>query len=259
MNDVAGSILAALTDRRPVSIPVALVAAHPDDETIGAGASLRLFGHLLLVHATDGAPSNGVDARAAGFATAAEYAEARGVELRAALFLAGADPELVGLGFTDQAASTNMKAGTRALAALLARHGAACVITHPYEGGHPDHDATACMVHAACAMLPSPPCIVEMTSYHATVDGMAYGVFLPNGEPHVTVSLSMTERAAKRAMLDAFTTQYATLTPFGAAEERFRRAPRYDFAQPPHPGTLHYERFDWGMTGSRWRELAVAG
>jgi len=258
LSDVVASILAGLTDRRPVSIPVALVAAHPDDETIGAGASLRLFGRLLLVHATDGAPSNGVDAQAAGFPTVAEYAEARGVELRAALFLAGADPELVGLGFTDQAASANIGLGSRALAALLARHGAACVITHPYEGGHPDHDATACMVHAACALLPSPPCIVEMTSYHATADGMACGVFLPNGEPHVTVPLSMMERAAKRAMLDAFTTQYATLAPFGAIEECFRQAPRYDFTQPPHPGTLYYERFDWGMTGLRWRELAAA-
>ena len=259
MNDVAASILAALIQRRPVSIPVALVAAHPDDETVGAGACLRLFGRLLLVHATDGAPANGVDAQAAGFATVADYAEARDVELRAALFLAGADPELVSLGFTDQAASENMHIGARALARLLAGHGAACVITHPYEGGHPDHDATAHMVHAACALLPSPPCIMEMTSYHATADGMACGMFLPNGEPHVAVPLSMTERAAKRAMLDAFTTQYATLAPFGATEECFRQAPSYDFAQPPHSGTLYYERFDWGMTGSRWRELAAAG
>lgn len=258
MSDVAASVLAALAERRPVGIPVALVAAHPDDETVGAGACLGLFGRLLLIHATDGAPANGVDARAAGFASVAEYAEARGVELRAALFLAGADPELVGLGFTDQAASENMHAAAQALARLLAGHGAACVITHPYEGGHPDHDATAHMVHAACALLPSPPCIMEMTSYHATPGGMASGLFLPNGEPHVTVPLSMMERAAKRAMLDAFTTQYATLAPFGAVEECFRRAPPYDFAQPPHPGMLYYERFDWGMTGLRWRELAAA-
>lgn len=38
--------------------------------------------------------------------------------------------------------------------------------------------------------------------------------------------------------------------------ERFREAPEYDFTQPPHEGRLHYEYFDWGMTGDRWRSLA---
>ena len=258
MNGVGAAVLAALRDRTPVELPVAVVAAHPDDETIGAGASLRLLRNLLLIHVTDGAPVDGADARRAGFATTADYAVARRIELATALRLGEATAELATLGFADQAASANLAGGARGLAAALARHGSVCVITQAYEGGHPDHDATACMVHAARARLPHPTAILEMTAYHAGVDGMAYGGFLPNGAPPVVVPLTAAERAAKRAMLDAFATQRATLSPFGVDEECFRVAPRYDFAQPPHPGTLHYERHQWGMTGRRWRELAAA-
>ncbi len=57
-------------------------------------------------------------------------------------------------------------------------------------------------------------------------------------------------------MVECFTTQQRTLAPFGFELERFRPAPAYDFTQPPHEGTLFYERYDWGMVGARWRTLA---
>ena len=212
---------------------MALVVAHPDDETIGAGASLHLFRRLLLLHVTDGAPGGNDDARRAGCADLAEYAALRRAELAAALLRGGVTAELATLGFPDQAASANIARGARELAAVLARHGSVCVITHPYEGGHPDHDATARMAHAAGVA------IVEMTSYHADGGGMACGRFLPNGAPPLAVTLTPEERAAKRAMLDAFVTQRATLAPFGVERELFRAAPRYDFTRPPHDGPLH--------------------
>ena len=74
----------------------------------------------------------------------------------------------------------------------------------------------------------------------------------------VVLQLTAEEAKRKRAMLDCFTTQRATLAPFGVDREPFRRAPAHDFTRPPHPGALHYERYDWGMTGARWRSLATA-
>ena len=53
-----------------------IVAAHPDDETLGIGSLLCLLDEALLVHVTDGAPRDGADARVHGFATCAEYADA---------------------------------------------------------------------------------------------------------------------------------------------------------------------------------------
>ena len=60
----SAALLAALAAREPTELRVAVVAAHPDDETIGAGASLGLLRTPVLVHVTDGAPRSGHDARA---------------------------------------------------------------------------------------------------------------------------------------------------------------------------------------------------
>ncbi len=241
-----------------------MVVAHPDDETIGAGAALPLLRRLLVVHATDGAPRNLADARAAGFSTAAGYAAARRRELDAALAAGGVrGTELAVLGAADQGASCRMAELSRSLAALLARHGARAVLTHPYEGGHPDHDAVAFCARAAASLLArdgcgaEAPAVAEMAFYHAGPEGWAVGRFLPNGAAPTVTALAAEERARKRAMLDAFATQAATLARFPAGDEAFRPAPPYDFAAPPHAGPLLYERFPWGMDGARWRRLAA--
>jgi LmbE family N-acetylglucosaminyl deacetylase len=244
-----------------VEEPVALVVAHPDDETIGAGATLPLFRRLLLVHATDGAPQDGADARAAGFITAADYAAARRRELDAALAAGGVRAERAALGAADQGASFRMAELSRALAALLERHGARVVLTHPYEGGHPDHDAVAFCARAAASLLARrgarAPEILEMAFYHAAPEGWAVGGFLPGGPPPTVLALTGEERARKRAMLDAFASQAATLARFRVGNELLRAAPLHDFTAPPHAGALLYERFPWGMDGVRWRRLAA--
>lgn len=254
---LADDVLGRLRRRRAIEAPVALVAAHPDDEVIGAGASLRLFRRLLLVHVTDGAPANGEDARAAGFATPAAYAGQRRRELYAALRLGGASPALAALGAQDQAASARMGELAEALVRLLRAHGTRVVVAHPYEGGHPDHDAACWIAHAAAARLGLP--VLEMASYHAGADeGRRCGGFLGDADV-VAAGLGADERMLRRAMLGAFVTQQATLAGFENAGEVFRAAPAYDFAQAPHGGTLHYERYDWGMDGARWRAMVPRG
>ena len=246
------AVLRGLAARRPVGPRIALVVAHPDDETIAAGASLHLLPGLLLVHVTDGAPRMLADAAVAGFGTPAAYAAARRAELMAALDVTGASPDLVELGVADQEASFCMPALARALSHLLDAHGIDAVITHAYEGGHPDHDATAFAVHAAAGRRP----VLEFAGYHADPAGVLLtGRFLPGPDPTV-ITLTDAERARKRAMFDCFRTQARTLAAFGTHEEAFRPAPLYDFTAPPLPGRLNYEHWGWSMTGARWRALA---
>ena len=86
---------------------VAIVAAHPDDEVVGASALLIRSPDTLVVHVTDGAPRDPRDAGAAGFRTRAAYATARRTEALAALGLAGIPRTRVReLGVVDQEASS---------------------------------------------------------------------------------------------------------------------------------------------------------
>lgn len=238
---------------------VMIVVAHPDDETIGAGSRLGRFADALVVHVTDGAP------RTAGCSGWKDYAALRRRELEAAMALAGLGADrLVALGYPDQSASLHMAEAARRIAGLVADWKPDTVLTHPYEGGHPDHDATAFAVQAALALLRRDgepvPLLAEMAFYH---DGDADGVttfqdFLPPGGPAVrTRHLDAEARALKRRMFGAHASQAGVLARFRDDLEREREAPAYDFTRPPHPGRLNYERFDWGMTGARWRALAA--
>jgi N-acetylglucosamine malate deacetylase 2 len=240
--------------------PVAVIAAHPDDETIGVGAQLARFPDVHLIHVTDGAPRNGRDASAFGFDSPQSYARARRAELRAAMALASIGPERLGwAGFVDQEASLDLAALARRLAEMLGALRPKIVLTHAYEGGHQDHDATAFGVHAACALLGSAaPEVREFTSYHAGNGGMEVGKFLAPGntEQCRVVRLSEPERALKRRMMESFQSQQHMLRLFPVDVERLRKSPRYDFTAAPHPGPLYYEQFDWNMDGRRWRMLA---
>ncbi len=240
--------------------PVLIVAAHPDDEVIGAGARMAVWRErLTIVHVTDGSPRNLFDARNAGFATREEYREARRNELLTALSLAGiAGSQCERFGIADQEASMSMGEIADRLRDLIACLRPGIILTHPYEGGHPDHDACALAVDRACTLEQVPRTARwEFTSYHAGVGGIETGHFLPLQEmPEIRFELSEDECRLKQQMFECFTTQRNALAAFAIRSEAFRLAPEYDFTAAPHPGQLYYEGFDWGMTGERWRELA---
>jgi N-acetylglucosamine malate deacetylase 2 len=241
-----------------------LVGAHPDDETVGAGARLERLPEARVVCVTDGAPRDGLDAARHGLSPA-QYAQRRRAELQAALALCGIAPQqLTMLDCPDQQASLHMAELARRLADLVAGERIEAVVTHPYEGGHPDHDATALIVHAAVALVQraggAAPDILEWTSYHRTPDGVLTNEFLPcPGVDTQTIACALTppEQQRKLAVLACHVTQRETLAYLPMHAERYRLAPRYDFTQPPHGWPLHYEQFPWGMSGERFRRLAA--
>jgi LmbE family N-acetylglucosaminyl deacetylase len=236
-----------------------LVAAHPDDEVIGAGARLGELGSLIIVHITDGAPKNMADAKRHGFSSREQYAQARRREMHAALAVARVAARTLDFRIADQEASQHMAEAARRLAMTIREIRPDLILTHSYEGGHPDHDACAFAVHAAVRLLaPATFPLWEFTSYHSSDVGMETGEFFGEAVGVTTVRLSPQEQAAKRRMLDCFRTQQDMLALFSTTTERYRPAPAYDFAQPPHEGPLFYELHDWGMTGQRFRELAAA-
>ena len=239
---------------------VLLVAAHPDDETIGAGGMLGRMRRPTILHVTDGSPRNPGDARAAGYSTREDYAAARHRELLNALSIVNIEPgQLRSLDVPDQEASYRLAPIAERIAVILEELRPGVVLTHPYEGGHPDHDAAAFAVHAACAIVAVPPVICEFTSYHAgpgSQPAMEMGRFLPGQDLGEVIPLSEAERQRKDTMMRCFGSQYHMLQHFPLLEEHFREAPGYDFTQAPHSGRLYYEHFEWGIDGAKWRHYA---
>jgi LmbE family N-acetylglucosaminyl deacetylase len=143
---------------------------------------------------------------------------------------------------------------------FLQRSAADIVVTHPYEGGHPDHDATAFATHAALRLMKQngfrPPVLFEM-ALHPSMDGKAkLPEFLPGSERETT-TLLLDERAQKlkQRMFACFETQQESLQASPVGPEKFRQPPSYDFSTPPNVGRLHYENFDWGLRGDEWQSL----
>lgn len=236
---------------------VAVVVAHPDDETIGAGGHLAAMADLTLIHVTDGAPRSTQDREA--------YAAARRQELLEVAAIAGVPAErCLEIGMVDQEASFQLAELTTKLIQIFTSLDPDIVLTHAYEGGHPDHDAVAFAVHNARRFLAKRstriPAAIELACYHRNPEGeeMETGTFLPApGVEPVVVPLSETQQARKKLMFSCYSSQREILAQFPLDIEAFRIAPAYDFTLPPHPGPLFYESFDWGITGSQWRKLAT--
>jgi LmbE family N-acetylglucosaminyl deacetylase len=237
---------------------VLVVVAHPDDETIGCGAALARLDQVKIVQITNGAPHNPDFFVPKGFASPQAYALARRAELESALAVVGVgSDQLWYFDIPDQEAAFNLLVLARRLYRLFGELSVERVITHAFEGGHPDHDATCFAVHMAASLhqrdrgRPLP--IIEMPLYRLGQVDLVRQDFEPRGErPHLESWLSNEQHQLKRRMFTTFASQRRGLQHFRSDVERFRLAPAYDFTQLPNNGRLFYERRNWRMDAGRW-------
>jgi LmbE family N-acetylglucosaminyl deacetylase len=263
--EVTSEILDTIAQRASLakSLPATLViVAHPDDEAIGAGGLLAGLPDAVVAHITDGAPRDERYAQSKGFLTREEYARARRREVANALAHVGITPDRCrGLGYVDGEASNQLLELVFDVAHLIDEVRPDIVLTHPYEGGHSDHDATAFAVQLACGILrrdhAPAPLVLELTSYHNYSGTRQVFEFLPFiGTYYQTIRLTAAEKLLKKRMYDEFVSQKQVLERFPINIEKFRPAPRYLFTNPPHEGQLDYERFCSLITGAQWRRNA---
>lgn len=245
-----------------------LVVSHPDDETIGAGILLSRLPDAWVLHLTDGAPRDPRFFHGGFTGSREEYERIRRQELTAAMALAGIAPQrLLRIeDVADQEAVHHLARITREIAVLLRQLRPEVVITHAYEGGHPDHDSAAFAVRTAVELLRRgrsqslrPPDIVEMPFYYARPGGgePVFQKLLPPTDAAEVLELSPADRDLKERMLDCFVTQQEILENVRPpVREIFRPAARCDFSRPPTEGRLQYEIWEFPVDGARWRDLA---
>jgi len=240
---------------------VAVVVGQPGDEILGLGGYLAQVPAPLIIHLTDGVPRTLSEAERATYASREEYARVRRREIDRALVAAAvAHERRLALCEADQQSVLHLAQLTRELTPVLAS--VAWVITHPYEGGHPDHDAAAFIVQAACALLERAigraPERLEFASYHARAAEIVRGEFWPDPAcAESALTLNCAQKARKLAALSKLLTRQSLVRSFPMDVERLRPAPRYDFTSAPPPGVVLYDRFGWAMRGDLWRREAA--
>jgi LmbE family N-acetylglucosaminyl deacetylase len=235
--------------------------AHPGDEVIAAGGTFHEWIEAGFIHLTEGSPRNLDHAFQAGFECLDEYARAGQHEFEAALHSAGLrENQVRNLGYAGGSLSNHLASVTLDLTAALRETNVQMVITQPYEGAHPDYDAAAFAVQAACQLLEQEgaavPSRIEVAGFHEQDGGIFIGQFLtPLSAESITIRLDATRQQFKRAALNCLATQSALLENAEIHSESFRVAPIYDFTSSPREGVLEYENRGLG-NGRRWRRLA---
>jgi LmbE family N-acetylglucosaminyl deacetylase len=237
----------------PANKPSCLViVAHPDDEIVGAGCLLSRLDRVVVIHLT-------------GDGTSTELEEVENLEIRkeeciAALSIAQVPRErVVDLDLADL--PYHLTDLTKTVTSHLQRVSPEIVLTHAYEGGHPDHDATAFASHASLKLLQDsgirPPVLFEM-ALHPSTDGQGKVIdFLPNSSKEITTLVPDREaRDLKRKMYACFETQRDVLESSPLGPERFRESPDYDLRVPSYDERLHYENFYDDITLDKWQSLA---
>lgn len=252
--------------------PTWLIAAHADDEVIGLGAQLRKFKNLTLIHATDSTPPSVFFAERVGFHSLQDYRAARAREAERVCKAVGIASHTT-LPIGDQRLAFKLSKLIASLNQLLdavpREQQPKYVITHSYEGGHPDHDALAIGVRRFLKTLPeaAQPHHLEMLSYHIAQHSNPKPAdhridttqFLNESDQATWMRpLSEEERLEKQRLLSFYASQVNITSLFEGSIEKLRLAPTYDFTRPPHRGSLYYETLGWPSecitTWQSWRE-----
>jgi len=259
------ALLRRLASGDRVNMRVMVLVAHPADESLGAAGLLSRLNDPWVVCLTDGAPRDRRFVPPGLPRTPSGYAKRRRQELRAALSLAGVGIDrLLQLDVPDQEAALSLQKLVHRLTTLARGLRPHLLVTHGYEGGHPDHDAAALAARLAVERLErqegAAPALAELLSYHRENDRLVADRFLPASTDRWTVLLRLSprERRLRREMLASHASQSTTMVQLPERPwERLRPAPHYDFLRPPHEGPLQYEVLGFALSGERWRELAA--
>lgn len=212
-----------------------VIIAHPDDESIGCGILLQRIATASVFACTDGAPSIARLWHGKGYHTREEYARKRASEFHAALEISAVRHKYVMTDIPDQMLHRYLQQASTHIEQHVDRTSPDAILTHAYEGGHPDHDACAFLAHWIGGKFSIP--VWEMPFYHRrdAKSPLIYQRFLPAPQDEILLSPSPAEIHKKECMLRQHKTQADVISQFDKTRELFRPQPSYDFTVSPNP------------------------
>jgi N-acetylglucosamine malate deacetylase 2 len=210
-----------------------ILVAHPDDESIGCGILLQRIAHATVLVCTDGAPAK-PPLSAIRRAHRKRLAAKRRLEFLAAAALAGAQRAGIVAGIEDQRLHERLQRAARAIIDVVVAHQPKAILSHAFEGGHPDHDSCAFLARWAGKRFSLP--VWEMPLYYRSKpqEPLTYQRFLHPGENEIALAPTADELRRKRQMLLQHRSQAAVISEFDEARELFRPQPAYDFGASPN-------------------------
>ncbi|MCR8632412.1 PIG-L deacetylase family protein [Paenibacillus radicis (ex Xue et al. 2023)] len=232
-------------DVKPHTPVVLIIAAHPDDETIGMGLSIiqkkKLGQEVNVVVAVDGGKEEGTPNRET-------RVNRRMEESKSALRLAGLkDQEMIYLKYPDTNVSHSIEELYNDLLKIMKEKNPDEVYIQAWEAGNIDHDA----VHFAAAQAAKSLKILERT-YEFTEYNALHQPKLRNPQgigfaaltdlPGIKVNASEEDINLKNKMLAQYSSEGA-LSIFRDWPELYRQLPAHDYLKKPYEKQA-YPRFD---------------
>lgn len=227
-----------------------ILVAHPDDEVIACGALMQRMKRAVVVFSTDGAPHD--EAFWKQYGSRHAYANIRRREAELALGSIRATALFLGDrvegGIPDQQLFRHLAPAVAAVERVISQLKPDCILTLAYEGGHPDHDA-ACFISSVVGRRAG-IAVWETPLYHRNAAGATVTQVFPRitgAESETRIEGMPLEK--KIQMFQHYRSQGPLIDAFQPQREIFRPLAEYDFTQPPLPGKLNYEAWQWSMTG----------
>lgn len=222
---------------------ILILAPHPDDEVVGAAAAISRArsaeARLWVCWLTTGVPARTLlwPWQRAGHPARVTR---RRAEAAAAAALLGLDVA----GFQDWPTRTlkdHLPEARAVIAAAIDRLAIDRLWVPAFEGGHQDHDAANCLASTFRGRV----AVWEFAEYGLFGRRIRRNQFpRPSGGEQV-LRLTAGEAALKARALAIYRSEAGNLGHIGQAQECFRPLAACDYARPPHPGPLFYQRFQW--------------
>ena len=222
---------------------ILILVAHPDDEVVACAASITraraegaTISALYLTHGCLARDTLWPWQRK----SYQQFVDRRRAEADAAATFLGIQP----VGWSDRPARhlwQNLPDVYQEVEQAINQYRPDQLWVPAYEGGNPDHDALNAIGFSFKTRLS----VLEFTEYNYYGGKPRSQTFISADETTRILTLNPEEQTQKKNALALYASERGNLSSIACQQESYRPISAYDYAQPPHQGTLWYNRFQW--------------